>query len=383
MNRSPRVLVVVRRYWPQANDSTFRLRQWCSAIVRAGAQVEVLTACWSSQWPKSLTCREIPIWRIEPAPSSPFRIGRYTRAVANWVREQASRFDLVWCDAVDIEAEAILGLPANASLPPVAVRFDPNELSATYCRDGYIASRALQACRRSRLVVAPRATALQRLISSGIPAHKIIRMPDSAIETVHRSDTLRYRARAILSEISPELFLRSTDRLVVCPTDLELRQPIETLLHAMGPLLETDRGLRLWLLGEGSYRSRIYESLKYRGWHNLVDMPGSFEDFEQIIQASDLWVFPTQGYGTGWLIPSAIASGLPILVTDSPEIGSVLLNNQSQLVFQGSDVFDLQHHIRTWIEQPIIFAKATERARQALVEHLRPLDGWDAILAHL
>ncbi len=383
MHRSPRVLVVTRRYWPQANDSTYRLQAWCSAISRQGASVGILMPCWSSQWPRSLTCREIPIWRVEPPPTSPFRIGRYTRSVTTWIQERASQFDLILCDAADIEAEAIAAIPSSANMPPLAVRFDPVELSATYCRDAQIPARAFQVCRRARLVIAPRATALQRLIAAGIPATKIVRMPDYTIEQIPRNDALRHRARTILGSINQELFLRSIDQLMVCPTDMDQRWILDPMIQALGPLLEANRNLRLWILGEGIYRSRVFETLKNRGWHNLVDLPGSFEDLEQIVQASDLWILPAAGVGTGWLIPTAIASGLPVLVGTSPEFTSILPGNHPHLNFSSSHAAELQYRVRDWLDQPQLLSLAAQRARQILVEQTKPLAGWDAVLDRL
>lgn len=381
MTSEPRVLIVTRRYWPLANDAAYRLLHWAGALTRQGYQVTILTARWQMHWPARFTCREIPVVRIEPAPTSPFRVGRYAREVTRWVVGHRERFDTIYCDSTDAECQALLAQGEVQPLPPIVVRFDPTEFLQPYSPDAATPKRALLVCKRAHAIVVPRPSAQQRLVTAGVADQRIARIADAPLTQVQRSDALRVAARKMLADINRELFLRSTERLVVCPGDLDRRWAIETLIQAIGPLLDRHAFLRLWILGEGSYRARLGETLRYHGWHNLVNLPGSFEDIDEVMRAADLWLLPSQGSGAGWLLPTALVSGLPTLVCDSPEIKHWLASDQQHLAYRNGDVRDLRTRLEAWIDNPRAITEATQRVRGRIVESARPLEAWNALFA--
>ena len=132
-SEGPRVLVVARRFWPSSSDSTQRLMSWTESLHARGARVTVLTARWHSSWTTRIDFRELPIHRLEYAPTNPMRAARYGRRFRpTWVSKNNSHFDLIYCDAADLEAQIILTQVPGLNRPPVIVRFDPLELA-----DGY------------------------------------------------------------------------------------------------------------------------------------------------------------------------------------------------------------------------------------------------------
>lgn len=352
MSPAPRVLVVSRRYWPHCADSSWRLMSWVSQLSRGGAKVTILSATWHKDWTQRIECREVPVFRIEHAPTNPLRTARYSRALSEWVISRLNDFDLIYCDAAELEAQVLLSQVPSLNRPPVVVRFDPLELSDGSDLNWHPNIRTEDACRRASLIIAPRADAHQRLKSMGIDESKIYRMLDIP-DVIERADLSRAAARNALADINHDLFVRGTDRVLIFAGELTRNWGAELLIRAVGPLLYDHRSLRVWLLGDSSERSRLYEILRYQGWHNLITMPGCFEDMSEVMKVADLCVVPARGKGLSWILPTCLASGIPILTAEGsiPSLRGFLpqeLESQ-QLTFRDGDVESLRMRIKDWL----------------------------------
>ena len=375
----PNVLIVTRRFWPSCSDSTQRLISWARSLQSRGANLSVLTARWHSSWSARLDFREMPVHRVEYAPTNPMRVARYARSLTDWVSKNCASFDVIYCDAADLEAQIILTQVPGLHRPPVVIRFDPLELGDGCDPHWQPGARTLDACRRASIVVAPRADAHQRLRAIGINETKIERITDASTPII-RTDMVRAAARNALADINHDLYVRSTDRVVVCPLELTRKSGVEFLIRAIGPLVQDHRALRVWLLGDSAERSRFYDQLRYNGWHNLIAMPGAFEDLDEVLRVADLCIVPARGHGLGWLIPKCAASSVPFLTPDSPELRSLLdSQNASQLTFRDGDVESLREKISHWLHTPLPFRQAIAQAREQQVS--QPLPAWDALLA--
>jgi glycosyltransferase involved in cell wall biosynthesis len=379
MNPAPRVLIVSRRFWPTSSDGTQRLLSLTSSLAAAGAQLSVLTARWHASWSSRIDFREMPVHRFEIAPTNPLRNARYSRGLAEWFTRNANQYDLVYCDAAELEAQILTSLQSGNQRLPVLVRFDPNELIEGSESRWQPGQKTIEACRRATNVVAPRSDAVQRLKSMGIADDKIIRIPDST-SPLTRSDATRAAARNALADINHDLYVRSTDQVVVCFCEFSRRSGVDLLVRAIGPLVQENRSLRVWLVGDSSERSRIYEQLRYNGWHNLIAMPGAFEDMDEVLRVADLVVVPGRGQGLGWIVPKCIASGISLLAVESPELRSMLPGDQEKLItYRDGDIELLRNRIEQWVQNPQALRNAIGVAREHIVGQ-RSNVNWETIL---
>lgn len=367
MTEAPRVLIVSRRFWPICTDSTQRLMSFANSLAACGTKIGVLSARWHSSWSPRIDIREMPIHRLELAPTNPLRSARYARSLVDWVTKHSAEYDLIYFDAAELEAQVILSQVKTPQRPPVVVRFDPLELAPGFEARWQPSSLTLDACRRADYVIAPRADALQRLKVAGILDHKIVRIADTP-NAVSRTDAVRAAARNALAGINHDLFVRSTDRVVVCPGELTRKWGVELLIRAIGPLVQDNRSLRVWLLGDSSERSYFYEQLKYNGWHNLIAMPGAFEDMDEVLRVADICVVPARGQGLGWLVPKCITSFIPVLVADGPELQCCFSSQtNSSLVFRDGSIENLREKLIQWLKEPQALRQASASARQQMM----------------
>jgi glycosyltransferase involved in cell wall biosynthesis len=294
------------------------------------------------------------------------RNGRYNRNVVDWVQRSASNYDLIYCDAADVEAYAILTQGTTRSLLPVVVRYCGMPLQEESA--GSISApsdKTLTACRRAALIVVSNRADQQQLAAHGIPLAAILRGHQSSGAIYDRSPQSRQAARQILSQCNHDLFVRSTDRLLVCPGELTRRWNIEMFIQELAPLLEQNRWLRIWILGDGRERAKIYELLRHHGLHHLVAMPGVFSDLEQIFQAADACVFPSSREGINWLLPTCIVNKIPIIADNSPEVGHLLGDETARMTFSYNVPGSLRSKLSEWMRNPASWQLAISQVAQA------------------
>jgi L-malate glycosyltransferase len=95
---------------------------------------------------------------------------------------------------------------------------------------------------------------------------------------------------------------------------------IDTLLEAFGQACKIDSSLRLLLLGNGSAAGRVREFVDVHGLSREIRTPGSYAngDMPKWFRAADTYVGCAQSDGTSVSLLEAMATGLPVVVTDLP-----------------------------------------------------------------
>jgi glycosyltransferase involved in cell wall biosynthesis len=95
---------------------------------------------------------------------------------------------------------------------------------------------------------------------------------------------------------------------------------IDTLLEAFRQAFQVDPSLRLLLLGDGREAGRVREFIQVQGLSRVIRTPGAYakEDMAKWFRAADTYVSCAQSDGTSVSLLEAMATGLPVVVTDIP-----------------------------------------------------------------
>ncbi len=354
MNGRRRVVVVARHYWPTTTDQSLRLRAWTRKLRQDGYQPLVLTPRWNSGWPRSFMCEEIQVQLLDMPHSTQLLSKRYSRILVDRVHAEIGNVEAIYCDAADVDAQALLKHLPKHGRPPIIVRFDSPNLSSS---GSYSTLRRVHQmvdiCRLANTVIVSNVVAHQQLVAQGIHERLIQRWPDDAVMRVDRSAAGQRMARHMLGHTQHDLFVRGQDRLIVCPGELNEEWEISMVIKALGPLVEQFRPLKLWLVGGGKEAGNFYEQLRHQGWHRIVVMPGCFTDLEHVLQAADLCLFPSPELGWQWLIPTCVANSLPFLVADGQIARQMLGAACEQLCFRAHDADDLQQKVNGWYRRSL------------------------------
>ena len=95
---------------------------------------------------------------------------------------------------------------------------------------------------------------------------------------------------------------------------------IDTLLEAFRQAYRVDSSLRLLLLGKGSEAEQVREFIDGNGLQRVIRThePYGKEDMPKWFRVADTYVSCTQSDGTSISLLEAMATGLPVVVTDIP-----------------------------------------------------------------
>lgn len=120
---------------------------------------------------------------------------------------------------------------------------------------------------------------------------------------------------------SEEVFTREPGTQVFISTrSWEPLYGIDTLLQAFQRAYRVDSSLRLLLLGSGSEAGRVREFVDVHRLSRVIRTPGTYgkEDMPKWFRAADAYISCTQSDGTSISLLEAMATGLPVVVTDIP-----------------------------------------------------------------
>jgi glycosyltransferase involved in cell wall biosynthesis len=277
--------------------------------------------------------------------------------VIDWLRSYRSSYDAILFDNAGEEALAVAQSREFTDKPRI-FRFESrrDEIGGTASE-----ATAIEAARRAQLVLASDAPALRKLISAGVDASLISRLPPSNGVRVSRNQADRYGARKVLSDACGDLYVPQHGRVILVPTAMRDREGLETLLRASDPLLERDSSLRIWIIGDGPERGMVYDRLRDMEGYRQVAMPGQFDAQEELFQVADVCVITTVGDGLGYYAPTSWANGIPCLMPDSAESRAAIATRSESGLYSLSNASQL----REMLDEALELTRSEARRRMA------------------
>ncbi len=319
MSSQRRVLLIARRYWPNTCDNSLRLSALAHAFIQSDCEATVMTPRWHTQWPMKFLCDDVPVVRIDSPPINTFKTRKHIRSMTKWLQAEERPFDLVYSDDSHAETVAALHPMPSPERPPLVCRAPMDLINETSSDEPYthLNPTTLKFLRKAAAIVSPCSVASSTLLANGIMRDRIIIQPAPIAEVIDRSREKQVESRQTLREINHDLIVRMRERVVVVPGNLDDTWQIGFLIDALRHVVERHRSLRLWILGDGPLREKFYERLRFHGLHHAVVMPGIFPDPREVLRVADICLFTAQNVGLGWLLPSCVASSIPVLYADS------------------------------------------------------------------
>lgn len=181
-------------------------------------------------------------------------------------------------------------------------------------------SKVRHDCDAATFVWTPSAWGRRTLIANGIPAEKIRVVPEGVDTDAFRPSGRpkqpgRFRF-LFVGKWEPRKFVAELARAFV--DEFDGNDDVELVLHAHNPYVP------------GFSTRRELERLELpRTPRIIVSEPGNSAALRELYQSADILVFPTRAEGWGLPILEAMATGLPVIVTDysapvdfvTPEVG--------------------------------------------------------------
>jgi glycosyltransferase involved in cell wall biosynthesis len=165
--------------------------------------------------------------------------------------------------------------------------------------------------------------------------------------------------------------------LIVFSAKFLPRKDPMTLLRAVARMRNRDRTAVL-LLGEGQLRAeltRFAESndlrVHFAGFVNQSELPKHYA-------AGDVFVLPSTYEPRGTVINEAMASGLPVIVTDRcGAIGDIVLEGENAFIYPVGDAGVLAEQLDNLVDDPALRSRMAARSREIIAgwNHARGVDG--------
>ncbi len=335
-----RLVLVTRKFWPLVGDAEAVMANLADQLRRLGVHVTVVTPQWDRTWPRQMVYREVPVTLLPHAPRRGWGTLRYMYALSRWLRQYESEFDLVCVSLLQHDAYATLGALRHTPVP-VVLRCESGGHSGDCHWQETVAfgSRIKSRCQLANAFIAPTAFIADELRGAGYPAELTSTISNGVPLGPPRTPANRTAARAALAEAHPLLEVAEYSPLVVYAGPLEERMGLRELVRAWPTVADAWPGAKLWLVGEGSYDAVLWEQFQDRGLTEQAIMTGSFDELDGVLHAADLFVLPSHEEGIPPALLTALAVGVPVLVTDSPgrrellaggELGRIVTPRDSQ-----------------------------------------------------
>jgi len=146
---------------------------------------------------------------------------------------------------------------------------------------------------------------------------------------------------------------------------LEEHKDQPTLIRALAVLRDQGFDLELWLIGEGSCRSRLETLIDDLRLRDRVRLLGSRRDIPALLAQLALFVFaarPDEGFGIA--LAEAMAAGVPIVATDVGACREVLEDGRLGLLVEPGSPEALAAGIRHVLADPAAARLRAEAARR-------------------
>ncbi len=318
-----RLLMVTPRYWPLVGDTERVTIRLANEFCARGCQTTILTARWHNDWPESIVHRHAVVKRLPGAPRGGWTTFRYLLALARWVREHREEFDIVYVMNLRQDAYAVVGA-LRAVGPPVVLRAQrARDTGDCHWQDGArFGTRIRRRCQTAAAIVASTNVSADELLRAGYTS--IHRIDYGAEEIEPRSAASRFHARSALADANHDLEVAEFAPVAICVDRFAEGRGLAELIRAWFPIADRWPSAKLWLIGDGPLRDSLYQSVVDLGLRQQIAMPGSFDELSELYYAADLFVSPAPDYGMSQAMVEAMAAGLPIIASDTPDVREII-----------------------------------------------------------
>jgi glycosyltransferase involved in cell wall biosynthesis len=157
------------------------------------------------------------------------------------------------------------------------------------------------------------------LLSAGFDPRRVHLIPDGVGVAEVCTLDCRLAARAALAAVNEDLRVGFNMPVVSFIGPLEAEYELERLIAAWRSVARDWPHARLWLIGDGASREKLYRRIRDADLYGRVLMPGTFDCHEDVIRASNLVIVSSRAAGPSHALMEAMAAGVPVLVTHGPD----------------------------------------------------------------
>jgi glycosyltransferase involved in cell wall biosynthesis len=365
-----RLALVTRRFWPLVGGAEMAMANLAVEFRRQGHQVRVITARWERHWPIEMEHREVPVLRLPQPRVRGWGTLRYMWALAKWLRDHRGELDGVLVSMLKHDAYAALGELQPHGMP-IVLRAEGGGVTGDchWQRTARFGARIHDRCLQADAIVALTEGIREELLASGYSADRIARIDNGVRIPAPRTAARRMMARLALQDANYDLTAEEQTPVVVYTGRLAESKGLFDLIKAWELLVERRPTARLWLVGEGPDRERLFDLVCDLGLKYRICLPGAFDDIEEVLQAADAFVLPSYAEGMSLSLLEAMAAGLPVVATDIPGNRELVASGECGRLVPPRDPQTLARTLEELLDSPAIARQFGDGARERVQQH--------------
>lgn len=179
------------------------------------------------------------------------------------------------------------------------------------------------------------------------------RVPPGKIRVVpYGVDVEKFNSALSRDEARERLGLPADRFLVGTVGRLEEQKGQKYLIEAVGRLRRERKEMTLAIVGSGREEDRLRDQATREGIGDAVLFLGTRRDLPELFRAMDVFAFPSLWEGFPIALLSAMAAGLPVIVTPVGGVPEVVKDGINGLIVPAGDPFALAEAIRKVQEDP-------------------------------
>jgi glycosyltransferase involved in cell wall biosynthesis len=167
-----------------------------------------------------------------------------------------------------------------------------------------------------------------------------------------RSPQAQADARAALAAVNYDLVTTATAPVALTAGRLDEAHRFGDLVRAWRIVGARRSEARLWILGDGPLRDRLYSQIGDLDQRFRVLIPGTFDSLLEIMQAADLFLVPAPHQVPPLALVESLAAGLPVISTDAPAIRDLVPSDADGMFVAAGEIQSLASAISNQFEHP-------------------------------
>jgi len=188
-------------------------------------------------------------------------------------------------------------------------------------------------------------------VSDGVKADMLkYRVPEAKIRVIDNGIDLDRFDREISTEnLGKEFGLNGDSKVIGTIGNLGHEKAHSNLLKAARGVIETDKSIKVLIVGDGQLREYLMEEAVSLGIENNIIFAGYRKDIPELLSLMDIFVLPSIKEGLPMVLLEAMAAKKPVIATSVGAIPRVLSGGVGILIEPG-DVSGLKEAISNLIE---------------------------------
>jgi glycosyltransferase involved in cell wall biosynthesis len=365
-----RLALAAPRFWPLIGDGPNHWLALADSLIAAGHSVTIVTPQWKRTWPRKMAIGTVPLVRLRGAPRGGWSTLRWMYALSGWLAEQP-RLDAILAAGLRHEAYVAIGASAKTQTPVLVLA---GEGDIAWQKGVAFGGRIAARCGQARAIVVPSQALAEELIQGDYSREAISVIPRRVAIPPPRGPLARDQARESLAAVNYDLATTSTAPVALAVGRLDEQHRFGDLVRAWRIVAARRSEARLWIVGDGPERERLFRQISDLDQRFRVLIPGTFDCLNELLAAADLLLVPGEHTVPPLALLNAMAAGLPVIAADTPAAREVIAHERTGLLYPSGDFKALAELVKQLFDQPAAAIALGAAAREQAQSLPTPAD---------